>query len=58
MAYLNDVVSSSEYTESRRTAASEQETINDSDGSGCGLISGIIQGFFPVRLKKFAENFS
>jgi len=31
-AYLNDVVGSSECTESRRRATSEQETINDTDG--------------------------
>jgi hypothetical protein len=39
-------------------ATNEQETINNADGSGRGLISGFSQQFFPERLKKFAENFS
>ena len=43
---LNDVVGSSGYAESGCRATNEQDIINDSGGSGRGLIFGIIQGFF------------
>jgi len=36
----------------------KQETINNANGSGRGLIFCITQGFFPERLKKIAEKFS
>jgi len=38
---LNDIVGSSEHTESRRRATNKQETINNANGSGRGLIFGI-----------------